>query len=206
MAQRSLVEKSGTKSKCSIKSALLGVHNHKKQGNSTQVGKVVKCIPHPKYNRKTYVNDLMLLKLEKPVKETEEVKCLCLDCPPKDPKAGSKCLVAGWGMTENGVFKMSDVLRSVNVTVVDRAKCNSANYYNRTPVITDSMICAGSVDKHPADTCQGDSGGPLLCNGSLTGVTSFGSPKGCGVPEKPGVYAFLSETTCEVDKKNHKEV
>lgn len=72
-----------------------------------------------------------------------------------DPAAGSSCLVAGWGKTKNNAKTLSDVLMSVNVSVVDRVKCNSAEYYNLSPVITKGMICAGSPDgKTAADSCQ----------------------------------------------------
>ena len=56
-------------------------------------------------------------------------------------------MVAGWGKTKNK--KISDVLMSVNVTVVDRVKCKK--YYNKKPVITKDMICAGSNN---ADSCK----------------------------------------------------
>ena len=44
-------------------------------------------------------------------------------------------------------------------------------------------------------TLQGDSGGPLLCyikdRWVQAGITSFG--RGCGLPQKPGVYAKVSK-------------
>ena len=80
------------------------------------------------------------------------MKCLDLGKTVKDPTAGSVCMVAGWGKTDNNVNKMSDVLMSVNVTVVDRVKCGE--YYNKKPVITKDMICAGSDGKNNADTCK----------------------------------------------------
>ncbi|XP_028434623.1 granzyme A-like [Perca flavescens] len=173
-----------------IKKVFLGVHSIKEmKKDSTQVRMVKRLVPHPCYDATDKVNDLMLLKLDKPVKQTNTVKVLKLGNTVKDPAAGTNCLVAGWGKTNNG--KMSDVLMSVNVTVIDRVKCNSPECYGFKPVITSSMICAGSDGKKSADTCQGDSGGPLLCNGALVGVTSFG--KKCGDKEKPGVYSFLSE-------------
>ncbi|XP_053267273.1 granzyme K [Pleuronectes platessa] len=175
-----------------IKTVLLGVHSIKaKKDKSRQVIKVKKCFPHPRYNAATRVNDIMLLKLDKSVKVTETVECFKLGDAIQDPAAGTRCMVAGWGFTNNNVKKMSDVLMSVTVTVVDREKCNSAEYYNNKPVITSGMICAGSDGKNEADTCRGDSGGPLICSGRLVGLTSFGIE--CGRKDKPGVYSYLTE-------------
>ncbi|XP_039477128.1 granzyme K-like [Oreochromis aureus] len=168
---------------------ILGVHSLQKvERDSWQIREVVKRFPHPDYYSVFLGNDLMLLMLNKPVELTKTVKWLELGNTAKDPPAGSKCLVAGWGTTEKTDW--SDVLMSVNVTVIDRQKCNSHYYYNNRPVITRGMICAGSNGLNNADTCQGDSGGPLLCNGELAGVTSFGD--GCGIINKPGVYSFIS--------------
>ncbi|XP_060927923.1 polyserase-2-like [Limanda limanda] len=187
-----------------IKTVLLGVHSIKaKKDKSRQVIKVKKRIPHNDYNSATKVNDLMLLKLGKSVKETKTVKYLKLGDAIEDPAAGTSCMVAGWGHTNNSVKKMSNVLMSVNVTVVDRVKCNSAEYYNRHPVITSGMICAGSDGKNEADTCQGDSGGPLVCSGGLVGVTSFGYE--CGRKDKPGVYSYLTVKQLSWIKKTMKK-
>ncbi|XP_026198937.1 granzyme A-like [Anabas testudineus] len=172
-----------------MKTVLLGVHSIKKnEKNSRQVRNVEKQFPHPYYDAKNKNNDIMLLKLDKPVKQTKPVGLLKLSNSVKDPKAGTVCVVAGWGRTDYNIKQISDVLMSVKVTVVDRKKCNSSEHYNHR--ITSDMICAGSDGKNRADTCQGDSGGPLLCNGALVGVTSFG--RGCGDIKFPGVYAFLS--------------
>ncbi|KAM9360204.1 granzyme A-like [Symphorus nematophorus] len=186
-----------------IQKVLLGVHSiNDKEKDSRQVRKA-KSFPHPCYDATDKVNDLMLLKLDKPVKETKTVKCHPLGNTIKEPAGGTNCLVAGWGKTKNNSKQMSNVLMSVNVTVVDRAKCNSPEYYNLNPVITRSMICAGSNGKNTADTCQGDSGGPLLCNGALVGVTSFG--RRCGVIKNPGVYSFLAEKQLIWIKKTMKK-
>ncbi|XP_034397826.1 granzyme A-like [Cyclopterus lumpus] len=179
-----------TAAHCAAAKVFLGVHSEKEK-ESSQVRVVKKKVLHPCYDPTDKVNDLMLVKLNKPVKQTTMVKWLRLGNTAKDPAAGTSCLVAGWGKTNNVARKMSDVLKSVNVTVIDRVKCNSPKYYNFRPIITRDMICAGSNGQNHADTCQGDSGGPLLCGGALVGVTSFGI--GCGVIDKPGVYSFLSE-------------
>ncbi|XP_008286356.1 granzyme A-like isoform X1 [Stegastes partitus] len=177
-----------------IKKVLLGVHSIKeKEKDSRQVRTVKKHVPHPCYDDTDKVNDLMLLKLQTPVTTTKWVKSLKLGQVVKDPAAGSRCLVAGWGGTKEKKKnqKMSAVLMAVNVTVISRADCNSPKHYNGKPAITGGMICAGSTGNTKADTCQGDSGGPFLCNGQLVGVTSFGGK--CGDTKETGVYSFLSK-------------
>ncbi|XP_047196318.1 granzyme A-like [Hippoglossus stenolepis] len=187
-----------------VKTVLLGVHSIKaKKDKSRQDIKVKNRFPHPQYVSATKVNDLMLLKLDKPANETKMVKYLKLDDAIKDPAAGTSCMVAGWGKTNEDAKEMSDVLMSVNVTVVDRVKCNSPEYYNRHPVITSGMICAGSDGTNEADTCGGDSGGPLMCSGGLVGVTSFGTK--CGLIKKPGVYSYLTEEKLSWIKKTMKK-
>lgn len=42
---------------------ILGAHNIKKKENNTQVIPVLKAVSHHHYNNKTYVNDIMLLKV-----------------------------------------------------------------------------------------------------------------------------------------------
>uniref|UniRef100_A0A3B4AHZ7 trypsin n=1 Tax=Periophthalmus magnuspinnatus TaxID=409849 RepID=A0A3B4AHZ7_9GOBI len=164
---------------------MLGVHNIQK-AEKRQIRKVQEHYLHPCYNAQEKVNDLMLIKLDEPVTETDTVKVLPLR-KNEDPAPGSTCLVAGWGKTGSSSTKGSDVLMAVNVTVIDRPKCNSEN-----------QKCS-SGHCHMWFVLQGDSGGPLLCRGNLVGVTSFG--KGCGIIEKPGVYTFVTEEKRQWIKK-----
>uniref|UniRef100_A0A3Q2NXC1 Granzyme A-like n=1 Tax=Fundulus heteroclitus TaxID=8078 RepID=A0A3Q2NXC1_FUNHE len=178
-----------------VKTVSLGVHSRKaqeKEKRYRQVCEGEKNVPHPDFNSHTYDHDLMLVKLNKAVEETQWVSSLKLNEVVNDPPAGSVCTVAGWGKTDKHANTMSDVLMAVNVTVVDRIKCNSKDYYNYDNYITKNMICAGSDGENVADACDGDSGGPILCNGALVGVTSFGAENECGKKNWPGVYAFLT--------------
>ncbi|KAJ8005548.1 hypothetical protein DPEC_G00119090 [Dallia pectoralis] len=163
----------------------LGVH---KRSVSSSSIKVKRNVPHPDYKNVKGGNDIMLVQLITSVGQTGKVKVMPLPKPADDIGGGTKCFVAGWGLNEANI--LSDVLLSANVSVIDRKKCNSAEYYNCNPVITDNMLCAG-YDKDPADACQGDSGGPLVCGGELRGVVSFGSE--CGSKKYPGVYTFISK-------------
>ncbi|KAJ8285438.1 hypothetical protein GJAV_G00026790 [Gymnothorax javanicus] len=174
-----------------VKKVLLGVHSRSKpEREYRQIRTVTRRVPHPGYYPKSKVNDLMLLKLDKTAKKTAAVQPLKLPTPLQDIPAGTDCTVAGWGSTKNN-GTMSEVLKSANVTVIDRDLCNSKDYYNGDPVISQHMLCAGSSKgKRRTDTCQGDSGGPLLCGGVIRGVTSFGEK--CGLLKKPGVYGALT--------------
>uniref|UniRef100_A0A3Q2ZUS0 trypsin n=1 Tax=Kryptolebias marmoratus TaxID=37003 RepID=A0A3Q2ZUS0_KRYMA len=131
-----------------MKTVQLGVHsikNMEQEKKYRQVLNVESRFEHPEYDCHSNENDLRLLKLEKPAKLNKWVKVLKVNDFVKDPKGGSVCLVAGWGITECQMG--SDVLLSVNVTVIDRNKCNSPEYYGHNDssiVISDNMICAGS--------------------------------------------------------------
>ncbi|XP_056458876.1 granzyme K-like [Gadus chalcogrammus] len=164
----------------------LGVDSIKKsqKDKSVQVQKVLMHYPHPNYDSKKDVHDLQLLKLHR-AKESKNVQYLPLDDVIPDPNEGTKCVVAGWGYVSTEKHKMSDVLRSANVAVIERKTCNSPKYYNSN--ITRDMVCAGTLGKKTQDTWKGDSGGPLMCKGVQVGITSFGEAN------KPGVYTFLSK-------------
>ncbi|CAB3228647.1 unnamed protein product [Arctia plantaginis] len=99
-----------------------------------------------------------------------------------DPQDGEDVTLTGWGDTaENGTS--SNILRVVEVPIVNRTRCNELLNYR----ITSRMFCAGT-EEGGKDTCQGDSGGPAVINssGQLAGIISFGF--GCGQPNSPGVY------------------
>uniref|UniRef100_A0A8C7CN09 Peptidase S1 domain-containing protein n=1 Tax=Oncorhynchus kisutch TaxID=8019 RepID=A0A8C7CN09_ONCKI len=192
-----LIHESWVLTAAHCKNVNLGVHSVKNEAKATrQLVAVKKHVPHPDYNVAELRHDIMLIKLKKPVKLTDTVKVMDLPKPASDVPAGTQCFAAGWGDTkENG--DQSDVLLSVNVTVIDRKKCNSPDYYNFSPVITGGMLCAG-YGQDRAGTCQGDSGGPLVCRDALRGVVSFAG--GCGRVNKPTIYTFVSKYTDWITK------
>lgn len=70
-----------------------------------------------------------------------------------DLKAGTECLVAGWGVVDTRQMKPADTLREVNVTIIERSICNDKKHYNLNPVVTMNMVCAGSK-KGGKDSCM----------------------------------------------------
>ncbi|XP_077203236.1 granzyme A-like [Paroedura picta] len=169
---------------------VLGAHSLSKKETEKQIFQITKVFAHPKYNRKSSENDIMLLKLDRKAKITRAVKVITMPGTCKDIKAGTQCLVTGWGLTANK-GKISDTLREVNVTVIDRDICKKL--YNSKHNVTPNMVCAGGTKKARKDTCQGDSGGPLICEGIQRGITSFGQNGRCGDPKYPGVYTRLTK-------------
>ncbi|KAK6470262.1 granzyme A-like [Huso huso] len=165
----------------------LGAHSISKFEKEKQNFAVEKVVRHPHFNPNTFDNDFMLLKLKGKAKVNKFVSTLNLPDSGEDIKHGTKCNVAGWGITKlKG--QPSDKLMEVNVTIIDRQTCNSPEYYNHG--ITRNMFCAGDI-KGGKDSCDGDSGGPIICNSIYSGIVSFGQD--CGLPCKPGVYARFTD-------------
>uniref|UniRef100_A0A3B3CRK7 Serine protease 27-like n=1 Tax=Oryzias melastigma TaxID=30732 RepID=A0A3B3CRK7_ORYME len=140
---------------------------------------------HPDYDSDTYNNDVCLLKLSAPVQFNQYIQPVCLASQSSAFHDGTSSWVTGFGYSP-------DVLQEVNVPIVGPNRCRC--YYGDSNEITDNMLCAG-LENGGKDSCQGDSGGPLVILRDSTwiqgGVVSFG--QGCAQPEKPGVYARVSE-------------
>uniref|UniRef100_A0A8D1BMM4 Peptidase S1 domain-containing protein n=1 Tax=Sus scrofa TaxID=9823 RepID=A0A8D1BMM4_PIG len=170
---------------------ILGAHSITKKEPEKQIMLVKKEYPYPCFDQDTHEGDLKLLKLNKKATLNKNVALLHLPKVGEDVKPGNVCQVAGWGMFRNNSPR-SDILREVNVTVIDRKICNDKSHYNYTTVIGLNMICAGSP-QGGKDSCNGDSGAPLICEGIFRGVTAFGLSEKCGDPRGPGVYILLSK-------------
>nr|XP_060617470.1 granzyme A-like [Anolis sagrei ordinatus] len=178
---------------------ILGAHSRNKTERSKQTIAVAKQIPHPGFVFNTSDNDLMLLKLKRSAKINRYVSIIKLTQTSADIKAGTRCLVAGWGRIHKILPIHSDTLQEVNVTVIDRRICSDHNHYGSSRhLITKNMVCAGDK-KGRKDSCSGDSGGPLICNGEQKGVVSFG--EGCADSRYPGVYARLGKNQLDWIRK-----
>ncbi|XP_041475891.1 uncharacterized protein LOC121424322 isoform X2 [Lytechinus variegatus] len=147
---------------------------------------------HPEYDIYNILNDLALIRLAEPVTFSDYVRPACLAESSDELNAYRRCLIAGWGIIQEGTDPLSPSLRKAVVNLLDREWCDSEFSYNGT--LTEATICAG-YEEGGIDTCQGDSGGPLTCEGDdgrwhLVGATSFG--KGCARELFPGVYTRIS--------------
>ncbi|XP_065777778.1 chymotrypsinogen A-like isoform X2 [Muntiacus reevesi] len=144
---------------------------------------------HPSFTQFPPNDDLSLLHLEKPVELGEFVSTICL--PGKDDKINllSKCLTAGWGITEPH-HEFPKTVQQAEVPLISSISCRS--YWGLE--IKDTNICGGASG---SSSCMGDSGGPLQCGKGgqykLIGVVSWGSSN-CH-PAAPTVFTRISAYT-----------
>ncbi|MBN3325560.1 PRS56 protease, partial [Atractosteus spatula] len=182
--------------------AVVGEFDITKTDPEEQVMKVNRIISHPKFNKKTFNNDIALVELTSPVVLSDRVTPVCLPSG-EEPAVGTPCSVAGWGsLYEDG--PSADVVMEAKVPILSQNTCKSAL---GKELVTNTMFCAGYLSGG-IDSCQGDSGGPLTCQDpvsgrfQLYGITSWGD--GCGLRGKPGVYtrvtAFSDWIRSEIQK------
>ncbi|XP_077471058.1 serine protease 56 isoform X1 [Stigmatopora argus] len=170
--------------------AVVGEFDITKTDPDEQVLKVNRIIPHPKFNPKTFNNDIALVELTSPVVLSDRVTPVCLPSGAELP-TGSPCLVAGWGsLYEDG--PSADIVMEAKVPLLPQNTCKNAL---GKELVTNTMLCAGYLSGG-IDSCQGDSGGPLIYQDRMSGrfqlhgITSWGD--GCGEKGKPGVYTRVS--------------
>ncbi|XP_036379703.1 enteropeptidase [Megalops cyprinoides] len=173
--------------------ALIGLHSqYGPESPHTQRLQVDRIIFNKRYNKRTKDSDIAMMHLETQVNFTDYVQPICLPDSDQQFEPGRVCFIAGWGKeAEQG--SVADVLQEAALPLVNQNLCQrQLPEYN----ITSRMVCAG-YPEGGVDSCQGDSGGPLMCQQDghwvLVGVTSFGV--GCGRPQRPGVYALVSQFT-----------
>ena len=169
---------------------VIGDHVIKDTDGDEQHIRVCQIHIHPKYKRSN--NDIALLKLCNPIKQSKFVKTIALPLEDFELHGNVKLAVAGWGLTkERG--KISPILRVVKVDNIGMESCEKA--YDWLGENAKTRICAGIWEYGGKDSCQGDSGGPLWHkrrNGirELVGIVSSG--RGCARPYYPGLYTKVS--------------
>lgn len=132
-------------------------------------------------------HDIALVKLKKPIKESDTVKYAQL--PQKDDVfEGEVGIITGHGKTTES-SKPTEYLMYTELKVDE--DCNRENF-----------LCTSEIHKE-SGTCKGDSGGPLVLKGTniLMGGL-FGGTSGCGIKDKTSYFSdiriyldWISETT-----------
>ncbi|XP_059160833.1 brachyurin-like [Physella acuta] len=178
------------------------IHQHSKHeeifyGNSnlqrTMDVHSIKTFKHKDFENKTFLNDIALVKLEKPLNFSDSVKPICL--PVGNIWDASPCFVTGWGSTTRNLTAYYDDvmnLQQLRVDIMNQTFCQTLRGFFGF-VYTDGNIC---IDTAGSDgVYNGDSGGPLSCwkNGKyyVLGVANTGGPMG---------FEWASDTFTAVSK------
>uniref|UniRef100_A0A8C3FY74 Peptidase S1 domain-containing protein n=1 Tax=Chrysemys picta bellii TaxID=8478 RepID=A0A8C3FY74_CHRPI len=163
---------------------LLGAHNVRREEETQQRVSVRRKIPHPRYNKTSIENDLMLLQLAEPAELTDAIYTIPLPQAGRTVDSGSVCSVAGWGKTNR--YTSTSILHEVELEVMSDETCQEDRQlrHNYKP---SKMMCVGEPDEDKA-SFSGDSGGPLVCDEVAHGIVSFGKKNG----SPPRVFTRIS--------------
>ncbi|XP_065259321.1 serine protease 27-like [Emys orbicularis] len=186
---------------------VLGAHQLLPLSPKPVLSKVQKIIPHPSYNDKSFVADIALVRLKKPVESTQFIQPISLPEASRQFPEKKTCWVTGWGNVEvTEPLPQPKTLQQLKVPIISTAECND-RYNTLIPhsslgpePIKSDMICAGYMNS-PKGFCHGDSGGPLACQQDgtwyLAGVVSWfmtRSERGivCSDHRFPGVFTRVT--------------
>lgn len=143
---------------------------------------------HPGYNPSdSYIDDIALLKLRRPLVFSERVKPIRLPKRFTEIAASESNMVTlvGWGRNASD-GPVQTTLQQVDYYFVPNDECNQIHSNHIYP----TQICAAEPGGGKGQ-CSGDSGGPLVHNGIQVGIVSW-SIKPCAVAPYPGVLTKVS--------------
>lgn len=170
---------------------VIGDHDRRKQEPFQEIRTIDKVFIRPDFVKRTFNNDIALVKLNREVVFNDYIRPVCLPGVDRSYN-GHNTTVVGWGKLSEG-GKPADILMEVTVPVIKQMKCRKQTRY-RTSEITENMMCAG-YDDGVLDACQGDSGGPMIWRHDADhpytqiGIVSWG--QGCARKGYPGVYTRI---------------
>ncbi|XP_078420566.1 transmembrane protease serine 11A-like [Cetorhinus maximus] len=128
---------------------VIGEYDLKKQDTEERILQVNRIITHPKFNQRTFNNDIALLELTVPIAISEHVNFVCLPDSIGELPPGMMCYIAGWGsLYEDG--PSADVLIEAQVPLLGQSTCKSAL---GKELVTNQMFCAGYLSGN-VDSCQ----------------------------------------------------
>ena len=100
-----------------------------------------KVFVHERFVSSTFENDIALIRLDRPVPNTEQTSPICF--PTSNLAPNKQVTVAGWGTVAETSRVHSNVLRQANVTVLPTANCRVYMDVHYDP---GRQLCAAALD------------------------------------------------------------
>jgi hypothetical protein len=160
--------------------------------NESNIYYIKEIFSHPSFDsKKDYINDIALIKLNKPVNKFNYlVMPICLPNISSDKFdiVGKEVTLVGWGYIDYHAKTLATSLKQMNRIISNNASLCS--YIRFNPKTTYCAINSNKIQ----DTCNGDSGGPMMIEIEkrwfLYGLTSFGDTS-CN-PLKSSYYSKIT--------------
>uniref|UniRef100_A0A224XQK8 Putative trypsin-like serine protease n=1 Tax=Panstrongylus lignarius TaxID=156445 RepID=A0A224XQK8_9HEMI len=175
-------------------SAIVGEHDfdQSSETNATVKIDVKYFVKHSQFSLNSLQYDIAIAILKQEISFNRDVGPVCM--PSKKPDLGNQYIKAlGWGVIDPDTKISSNVLREVNLKVINTETCSKS--YNEMRLNSRSQFCTYAKKK---DTCQGDSGGPLLWldpelnRYTEIGIVSYGKKCATNAPGvNTDVYYFI---------------
>lgn len=179
----------------------MGKHGLNTVDEHTKEFKVERATLHQSYQKKTYANDIGLLKLNGNVQFTKYIQPICLwDELPNQRVYFQTGYVVGWGFTEQGNVP-AEILREAQMPVVETAQCLDSNREVFGEFLSPTNFCAGY--RNGTSVCSGDSGSGMFVN--LNGLWKIRGLVSLGVKAKqeascnPNDYVLFTDVLKYID-------
>ncbi|XP_010288320.1 PREDICTED: kallikrein-14-like, partial [Phaethon lepturus] len=159
----------------------MGDHSLKTKEGTEQCINSAKAFIHPNYNPTSHDSDIMLLKLQKPVRFTDHINPVAL--PKRCPPPNTECIVSGWGSTSspegdsNGVSTSTVavhplILRAPSVAEV---RARTPDHVPLSPGYFPDVLQCGVVYTMPNEECGKLYPKGITKNMLCAGVTAGGT-------------------------------
>jgi len=184
--------------------ASIGDHDLRTRNETKSVfRRVTEIMMHYNYDSSRNLNDIALVRLDKPVEFSGTIVPACLPSTNRT-LANEAITITGYGVTSFNNSRpgpVSPILKGVTISVVPLDTCNKLwkvfdnpkTAYPEFVRVDERKMCVSAV---PGAACFGDSGGPANYreqDGRITveGVTSYGPPI-CRIGGLPTIYTRVS--------------
>lgn len=179
----------------------LGKHSLSSNDEHTKEVEVKQVIVHQSFLKRTYSNDIGLLKLKDHVQFTKYIQPICLwNELPQHHVYFQTGYVVGWGLTEQG-NEPAEILREVQMPVIDSMQCLDSNRDVFGQFLSPTNFCAGY--RNGTSVCSGDSGSGMFINVNgvwmLRGLVSLGVKSLHETECNPTDYVLLTDVLRYID-------